>query len=253
MPPLLLIHGMWGRPSTFAQLAPELEAAGIASIAPALPFHDIPPGAPAPAELARMGLADYVAAIQSVAATLPEPPVLLGHSMGGLIAQLAAPAVGPRGLILLATAPSAQTLAPSLAQMRTLRRVTLRWGWWKAPTLPDADAARYGVFNGVSEAETAAGIAELTWDSGRVLAKIALPFLDSANSSRVAYDRLTMPALVLFGSQDRIATAATSRGTARRLRGRVDFEEWPDCGHWFFHDRIRPRLAERIARFLASL
>ncbi len=253
MPPLLLIHGMWGRPSTFTALRAELEAAGMVTNAPALPFHDLPPGAPAPAALAALGLADYVDALVPEVEALGRRPVILGHSLGGLLAQLVAARTGAAGLILLAPAPSAQTLRPSLAQLATLRRVTLGWGWWRRPTLIDAAAARDGVFNGVPEAETAAGIAELTWDSGRVLAEISAPFLDSAGSSRVAYHRLTMPALVIIGRRDRIATVATARATARRLAGPVDHEEWPDCGHWLFHDAIRPRLAQRVAAFLAGL
>jgi pimeloyl-ACP methyl ester carboxylesterase len=244
---------MWGRPSTFASLRPELEAAGLRTAAPALPFHDVPPGAPAPPALATLRLEHYVAALVAEVEALGTRPVLLGHSLGGLLAQLVAARTGAAGLILLAPAPSAQTLRPSLAQAMTLRRVTLGWGWWKKATLIDAAAARAGVFNGVPEAETAAALAELTWDSGPVLAQISAPFLDRHAGSRVDYARLTMPALVLFGLADRIATAATARATARRLAGRVDYEEWADCGHWFFHDAIRPRLAQRVAAFVAGL
>lgn len=253
MPPLLMIHGMWGRPETFARLRPELAAAGIASVAPALPCHDIPPGSPAPPALGRIRLEDYVTALAAEVAALGEAPVILGHSLGGLLAQLVAARTGAAGLILLAPAPSAQTLRPSLAQAATLRRVTLGWGWWRRPTLIDAEAARFGVFNGVPEAEAAEGVGLLTWDSGPVLAQLAFPFLDPQRGSRVAYERLCMPALVLFGARDRIATAATARETARRLTGRVDYLAWADCGHWFFHDAIRPRLAEAIGRFMAGL
>ncbi len=244
---------MWGRPSTFALLSAELEAAGLRAVAPALPFHDVPPGAPAPPALSRLRLADYVAALVAEVEALGSLPVILGHSLGGLLAQLVAARTGAAGLILLAPAPSAQTLRPSLAQAMTLGRVTLGWGWWKKATRIDAAAARAGVLNGVPDAEAEAALAELTWDSGPVLAQIAAPFLDRDAGSRVDYARLTMPALILFGMADRIATAATARATARRLPGPVDYEEWPDCGHWFFHDAIRPRLAARVAAFVASL
>lgn len=253
MPPLLLVHGMWSRPSAFGRLIPELEAAGIRTRAPALPYHDIPRGSPPPPELGTVRLADYVAAIEAEVRALAQPAVILGHSLGGLIAQLVAARTGAAGLILLATAPSASARAISLAQLMTLRRVTARWGWWKSPTLLDAASARAGVMNGVSEAETREAVADLTWDSGAVLAQLSAPFLDRTRGAAVDYARLTMPALVLFGMQDRIATEGTSRATARQLPGPVDYETWDDCGHWFFHDAIRARLAERIGRFIASL
>ena len=256
LPPILMIHGMWSRPSTFTQLRAELEPAGIRSAAVTLAHHDLPPAAPAPAALATTRLADYVAALERDAAALGEPPVILGHSMGGLLAQLLSVQVQPRGLILLSTAPSAQALALSAAALRTMWGVTGKWGWWREPTLLDEEHARFGVFNGVPEAEIRPALAELTWDSGPVLAQIAAPFLDSARGSKVDYARLTMPTLIITGLHDRIVPAATSRRTARNLTAagaRVDYEEWANVGHWLFHDAVRPRLAAAISRFMASL
>jgi pimeloyl-ACP methyl ester carboxylesterase len=256
LPPILMIHGMWSRPSTFAQLRAELEPAGIRSAAVTLPHHDVPPGAPAPAALAKLKLAAYVAALEREAADLGEPCVVLGHSMGGLLAQLLSVRIQPRGLILLSTAPSAQASSLSASALRTMWSVTGSWGWWNEATLLDEESARFGVYNGVPEPETRAALAELTWDSGPVLAQIAAPFLDSDKGSRVDYARLSLPALVLTGLDDRIVPPATSRKTARLLAqagARVDYEEWPGVGHWLFHDAVRPRLAAAIGRFMASL
>jgi pimeloyl-ACP methyl ester carboxylesterase len=256
MPPILMIHGMWSRPSTFTQLRAELEPLGLRSAAVTLPHHDVPPGAPAPAALATTRIADYVAALERDVADLGEPPVILGHSMGGLLAQLLSVRVQPKGLILLSTAPSAQASAFSAAAVRTMWNVTGKWGWWREPTLLDAEAARFGVYNGVPEAETRPALAELTWDSGPVLAQLAAPFLDHDKAAKVDYSRLTMPTLIITGLDDRIVPAATSRKTARHLTAagtRVDYEEWSNVGHWLFHDAVRPRVAAAISRFMVSL
>jgi pimeloyl-ACP methyl ester carboxylesterase len=256
MPPILMIHGMWSRPSTFTQLRAELEPAGIRSAAVTLPHHDLPLAAPAPAALATTRLADYVAALERDAAALGETPVVLGHSMGGLLAQLLSVRIQPRGLILLSTAPSAQASAMSASAARTMWGVTGKWGWWREPTLLDEEHARFGVYNGVPEAEIRPALAELTWDSGPVLAQIAAPFLDPDKGSKVDYSRLTMPTLMLAGLEDRIVPPATSRKTARQLTAagaRVDYEEWAGVGHWLFHDAVRPRVAAAISRFMASL
>lgn len=253
-PPILMVHGMWSRPSTFATLREELEAVGIRSAAVTLPHHDLPPGSPAPAALATVGLADYVTALDPAAQSFGEPPVILGHSLGGLLAQLLAVRVPARALILLATAPSAQATALSLPAVRTMMGVTGRWGWWRAPTLLDERSARDGVYNGVPEEETRASLAELTWDSGRVLRQVSAPWFDDA--ARVDYARLAIPALVIVGLEDRIVPPAVSRRTARLLAAtgaRIDYEEWPGVGHWLFHDAVRPRLAAAIARFMTAL
>lgn len=255
-PPLFLIHGMWSRPSAFRQLRAELAPAGIRSVAPSLPMHDIPPGSPAPSGIAALGIEEYVAALERDVADLGERPVILGHSMGGILAQKLAERVQPHGLILLATAPSSAANSLSLGALRTMAGITMRWGWWREPTLLSEPAARYGVLEGVPEEEARASVAELTWDSGRVLRQLAFPWADPAKAAKVDYARLTMPALVIVGDQDRTVPPATSRKTARLLASagaRVDYEEWPGVGHWLFHDAVRPRVASAIARFMASL
>jgi len=256
MPPLLMIHGMWSRPSAFTQLRAELEATGLRSAAVTLPHHDVPPGSPAPPQLGALKLGDYVAALEREVAELGESPVILGHSMGGILAQLVSVKVQPKGLILLATAPSAQANSMSLSSIRTMRRVTGKWGWWREPTLLDAESARSGVYNGVPEAEIRPALADLTWDSGPALAQLAAPWLDREKGSRVDYSRLTMPTLVITGLEDQTVSSAISRKTARLISAHsssVDYEEWPGVGHWLFHDAVRPRLAASISRFMASL
>lgn len=256
LPPILMIHGMWSRPSIFAALRGELEAVGVSSVAVTLPLHDAPPGSPAPAGIGNLGIGDYVDAVERAAQAIGEPPLLLGHSMGGLLAQKLAARIAHRGLILLATAPSRQAAAFTPAAARTLAGVTTRWGWWQEPTLIGADAARRGIFNGVPEVETRAALAELTFDSGRALRQIILPWGDADRPTQVHYARLGQPALLLVGRDDRIVPPAVSRNTARLLAAagaRVDYEEWPATGHWLFHDATRPRTAAAIARFAASL
>jgi pimeloyl-ACP methyl ester carboxylesterase len=256
MPPILMIHGMWSRPSTFTQLRAELEAAGVRSAAVTLPYHDVPPGSPAPAQLATLKLGDYVAALERDCEALGERPVILGHSMGGLLAQLLAVKVQPAGLILLSTAPSSRASTLDFASISTMMDVTGHWGWWNEATLLGEDAARKGVYNGVPEAEVRPALAELTWDSGPVLAQIATPWLDRAKGARVDYAKLAMPSLVVTGLEDRIVPPETSRKTARLLTAagsRVDFEAWHGVGHWLFHDAVRPRVAAAVGRFMASL
>jgi pimeloyl-ACP methyl ester carboxylesterase len=256
MPPILMIHGMWSRPSTFTTLRGELEAAGILSAAITLPYHDVAPGSTAPAALSKLKIADYVASIERAVAELGEPCVLLGHSMGGLLVQLAAVKTQPRGLILLSSAPSAKATSFNAVALRTMWGVTGRWGWWKDATELPEESARSGVFNHVPEAEIRPALAELTWDSGPVLAQIAAPWADGDKGAHVDYARLKMPTLVVTGNDDRIVPAETSRKTARLLSkagARVDFEEWANVGHWLFHDAVRPKLAASISRFMASL
>src|SRR5690349_14398222 len=81
--PIVFIHGAFGSGSDFATWVDFFGRAGFACHAPSLPGHD-PPDA---ATLRTLRIADYVASMQALAQNLPHTPILVGHSMGGLVAQ----------------------------------------------------------------------------------------------------------------------------------------------------------------------
>lgn len=251
-PPILLIHGMWSTPATFSRLRPALEAAGHATHAPALPWHDRPASLPPPPDLGHVSITSYVDYLVTEAAALGRPPVILGHSMGSLLAQLLAMKVPHAGLVLLSPAAAANAQAASIDPLRTMKNVVTKWGWWEKPTLFDEAGARWGCFNGVPEAVTAAETAALVWDSGRVLAEIALPPL-FGNVTRVDYPRLTQPALVVVGTQDRTTPAGIARATARQLPGQVDYHEIAGAPHWLFWGDLESQVGAMVMGWLATL
>jgi pimeloyl-ACP methyl ester carboxylesterase len=247
---------MWSTPATFDRLRPVLEAAGHATHAPVLPYHDRPASLPPPAELGRLSITAYVDFLVAEAGKLGQgeqgPPVILGHSMGGLLAQLVAARVPHAGIVLLSPAAAANAQAFSTDPLRTLKAVVTKWGWWESPTLCDEAGARWGIFNGVPPAETVNEIAALVWDSGRVLAEIALPPL-FGKVTWVEYDRLSQPALVVVGSDDRTTPPGIARATARQLKGRVDYHELPGVPHWLFWGEVEQRLAAMVVDWLNTL
>ena len=98
---LLAIHGVWVGALVWNQVGPYLASHGYETYAVWLRHHE--PGAD-PGQLEGLGLQDYADDVAAVARNL-SAPVLLGHSMGGLLAQLVATATEPSGLALLASAP----------------------------------------------------------------------------------------------------------------------------------------------------
>lgn len=251
-PPLFFIHGMWSTPHVWAWFADRYRGAGYSVEAPALPFHDIEPSSPPSAMLSTIGVQDYVDALLAAVRELPEPPVIVGHSMGGMLAQKVAEGSGAKGLVLLSPAPTAATQSLAVAPLRTVLGITTKRSWWRSPTRIDAERARWGLFNGVPPEIANDEIGKLVWDSGRVLFQISMPWADRSRATTVDYARLDMPALVVVGDCDRITPVATARATARALRGTTDYREIAGSGHWIFHDPVREKVAAEIDAFLSQ-
>jgi pimeloyl-ACP methyl ester carboxylesterase len=252
-PPLLFVHGMWSVPGVFARVRAALEADGWETLAPALPFHDRDPGLPPAEGLGRLGIEDYVTFLADIIRGMRVPPVIVGHSMGGMLAQCVAARVEHAGLVLLSTAGTAATPSLGLSPIKTMRGVVTRWGWWEDATRIEAEPALWGIYNGVPEAVAREELKALVWDSGRVLAEIMLPSLSKTRANTVDLAKLKAPALVIVGCEDRITLASTSRAVARKLGGPVDYQELPEVGHWLFWGDTEARVTGLMQDWLVRL
>ncbi|MBI1377395.1 MAG: alpha/beta fold hydrolase [Frankiales bacterium] len=102
-PPLLMVHGIAHGAWCFGEnWVPAAARAGWPAYALSLRGHAGSGGA---RHLRRTLMRDYVHDVMQTITELPEPPVLIGHSMGALIAQLVADRYPLRGLVLLTPAP----------------------------------------------------------------------------------------------------------------------------------------------------
>ncbi|HET9069291.1 MAG TPA: alpha/beta hydrolase [Amaricoccus sp.] len=107
-PPILFLHGAFGGPEVWTRfVAPWFAARGHEVAAPRL-------STPLSARPDR--LRDYVARAVAAADALGTPPVVIGHSLGGLVAQHVAARRRVAGLVLVAS-PGPAGLAPSLWQL----------------------------------------------------------------------------------------------------------------------------------------
>ncbi|HEX4636380.1 MAG TPA: alpha/beta fold hydrolase [Rhizomicrobium sp.] len=136
--PVLMIHGAFCGPWSLEGLQQKFEAAGYQVTAPWLRFHD---QTPPPAALGTTGLADYAADLEEEIKALGEPPILVGHSMGGLLALQLAGRMQVAALILLA--PSAPWGVPptTLFEIGAAQAMHLRPGYWNMVLEPSRDVA----------------------------------------------------------------------------------------------------------------
>src|SRR5258708_13316113 len=101
---------MWGTWDVWRHWRAFLEARGWPVLTPALHHHEAPP-LKAPPGLGTTGLDDYAGDLETLLRGLPEKPVIVGHSMGGLIAlKLCAHGLARAG-VLLTPAPASTVLA----------------------------------------------------------------------------------------------------------------------------------------------
>ena len=236
---LLLIHGAFSNPGHFAGWARLFGDAGFDCRVPALPDHD-------PEDTRRVAgctMETYLAHLRSEVEELPEPPVLIGHSMGGLLAQQLA-SVGPcAALVCVASAPPWMLTAQARALPHLLPLMPRILGG-RAFRPPDR-SLRALALHDLSEAERAALAPSFVHESGKAYRQMIL------GAARLPGRRFRGPVLCVSGGEDRIISRRTSKRIARRYRAQHVI--FPERGHWLIAESARDAVAGRILRWLAEL
>jgi pimeloyl-ACP methyl ester carboxylesterase len=253
-----MVHGAFCAGWAFDAFRKPFEAAGHSVVAPDLPGHGV--GLDGGAVVGQ-SMSDYAAALRRVIETQAEPPIVIGHSLGGLVAQMAATRSRVAGLILLA--PSAPWGVSGSTAEEAISAVSLYalGPYWALAIDPDYPAARRYLFDRLPRAARRAAFARLVPESGRALWETLNWWLDPFATTSVPLDAVRAPVLAMVGADDAIHPPATVRATARRIRGET--LEFPGMSHWLvgepgwedvagacldWIDGLETRRAERSAR-----
>ncbi|MGO4880429.1 MAG: alpha/beta hydrolase [Bryobacteraceae bacterium] len=148
MDTVIFVHGAWTTPRCWRYFAPLFAGAGYRTFTPAWPFKDRPVddqlAHPDP-RLAKVGIPEIVVHYRAIIRRQPTPPLLIGHSFGGLIVQLlldqgcgaagiAIGSVPPRGVCALGRSP-----VRAARKLWTLFGTPSRWRSILPPPERDAD------------------------------------------------------------------------------------------------------------------
>lgn len=229
---IFMIHGMFGGSWCWDPYRAFFEARGYTCLTPVLRHHGVAPGDPPHPALGTTSLLDYAADLEQEIRLLPEPPILMGHSMGGLIAQLLAGRELGSAAVLLAPAAPAGILAVRPSVLKSVQGDFLRWGFWKRPVKVTFASTCYSSLHLVPEEEQRAIYRRFVHESGRACFEIGLWPLDPRRASRVDETRVRIPVLVLCGTEDRITPASVARRIVLKYRRTAAYMEFPNHAHW---------------------
>ncbi len=168
-------------------------------------------------------MADNFEAALAARNQLSEPPIVIGHSMGGLLGQHVAANSSCAALVLLGSSPPGVLWAHPKALphlFALMPRIVAG-----QPLRPSDETLRAVVFNALSEAEAEEMAAVIVPDSGKAFRAQVF-----GTTPRVRRSAVRCPVLVLSGDQD----INGSPGIPRRLSKRyhATHRVIAGCDHW---------------------
>ncbi len=249
-PPVMMIHGGFCGSWAWDEFAARFRDAGYEVVTPALRFHDGIEPAPA---LATTSLIDYAADLEKQIAAMSSPPILVGHSMGGLLAQMLAARRTIGAAILLA--PTAPWGVPpsTLFEIGTAQSLMLRVGFWSAILEPNFDVAASHSLDRFPRDQRARIFEKFRPESGRATFEALHWGLDMRRASEVDVRKVTCPLLFITGSGDRISPPGTVERTAALYKDRALYEVVPGMSHWLIGEPGWEKVCDRTLAWLASI
>jgi len=226
--PVMMLHGMCCTGEMWANFRAFFEARGASvhtpTLRPELRTRERPPK-----ELANLAFSDYVddleAQAQGLMAETGERPAVIGHSMGGLLAQALAERGRVSAAVFISPSAPAGARTPSTSFFWAGMRIGRALGLAPSAIMPQAGMTDRMVFNVLPPEERPAALARMVHESGRAFADLGNYPIDES--------RIRVPVLTVAATQDRLVPAALVRVTGKKYaRVGGELREYGEHGHW---------------------
>jgi non-heme chloroperoxidase len=250
---IVLIHGASVGGWCLEGFARVLGERGWRCHVPDLRFHGDGPVAEPDPRLAHIGIGDFTDDMARVVAGLNETPIILGHSMGGLIAQQLAAQGLARALVLLSPVAPHGILPSTDAELQFATQLMAAGPFWTMALQPVFEIAEASSLNGLDPAARRPTFERFGPESGRALFELFFWMFDTHRATVVASEAVMCPVLVIAGSDDRIVSVPTGRRIAALYGDRVTFVEAHGHAHLLPMEPGWERLAEQTANWMAGL
>jgi pimeloyl-ACP methyl ester carboxylesterase len=230
----VFIHGEWLTPASWELFKSRYTACAFDCLAPPWPFIDNSIGAgrqtPHPG-LAGLSVARIVNHYDELIRKLPAPPLLVGHSFGGLVVQvLLDRGLGAAGVAINAVPPGG--VLPGVIALRSALPFLLTWnGWNRIQTMTLGQFSRNFAQSLSPDEQRTVFRRHVVPTAGRILYQAAFGIgtrIDFANDSRA-------PLLLVAGEKDRIVQSSMVASNYRKyLRSATEtaYKSFTGRTHW---------------------
>ena len=257
---VVFVHGGWVTPACWEPFVSFFETHGYRCLAPGWPGKERSVEAirADPSPLAGLGIAEIVDHYERIVRALDEPPILIGHSFGGLFVQLLLDrGLGAVGIAIDSAAPKGVFALEPTTLLSLGRILLIPFGWRKVVRWSYREYQFAFVHTMEADAQRAIWDSQIVPDSGRPFFEAGFSFLDPDSPARVDFgnpDRA--PLLFISGDADRAMPPAVVRRMFRAHQAspaRTDFRSFPGRTHWLIAQPGWEEVARACIDWIGSL
>lgn len=247
---ILMIHGMWVGSWCWDKFRRFFEQQGYHTIAPDLPYHGCCIRTPDP-QLSTASMNDYLDFLINEINQLDEHPIVIGHSLGGLLAQmLAAQNLVEKTVLLTPAAPAGIfTLRPSV--LKIFAPIMLMPQFWQKSIPATFDLAKYAILNHIHDERQARAIFDkIGFESGRVLFEVGFWAMDMNRTTCINAQDIQSPMLIISAGDDHIMPASVVFDTWHKYKHCAEYRLLHNHAHWIIEEDGWESVAQDILTWI---
>ncbi|AQA04243.1 alpha/beta hydrolase [Mycobacterium sp. MS1601] len=256
--PVVFVHGLWLLDSSWDRWATYFHTAGYAPVTPGWPDdpETIEAARQDPSVFAGKGIGDVAAYQAAVIDRLDRKPAVVGHSFGGLLAQILAGRGLSSATVAIDPAPTRGVLPLPATALKAAAPVLLNPANRHRAVALTFEQFRFGFANAVSEEEAHQLYQQYhVPGSGIPVFEAALANLDPRSEAKAdATNPDRGPMLIVSGEQDHQVPWAIAKATYKRQAknpGVTEIVEIPGRGHSLTIDHGWESVAEVAVEFIS--
>ncbi len=249
---IVMIHGMWAGGWYWKNYENFFTAKGYQCLTPTLRYHEAQPDDPPHPDLATTSILDYVSDLKKIAQNLKNTPIVIGHSMGALLAQILATQVNCKALVLIAPAAPRGISSLKFSVIKTFWSCFNQWAFWKKPIRPTLQEIAYGAFQLMPYEEQKRMHDQFIFESGKAAAEIGFAMFDKNKASHVDEVRISCPVLICAGAQDRIIPLSAAKKIHKKYSRVATLKVYEDHAHWLLGETGWETVAQDIDDWLRN-
>lgn len=248
---IVFIHGLFVNNTSWSEWKAYFEAQGYTCYTPANPHHEGNPAdlrANIDPELNTVGFEDVVMNIADFIDTLPEKPIIIGHSLAGLVVQKLIEMDKAVAGVSIDGAPPKNVLAP----FQTIKTVFPVVNFFRfSPFMGSKEWYHYAFFNNLTRAESDKEFEKIAVPESRTIARDTL----LKSFAKIDHKKPHNPLLFIGGEKDNIFPASFTKRIAGAYKDKssiTDFKSFANRSHYICGEKGWQEVANYILTWLAK-
>ena len=249
---VVFIHGMFMTPLCWEGWTSYFQAKGYTTLAPAWPGREAPietlrKNHPDP-KLGQLNLTAVIERLASTIKKLDEKPIVIGHSMGGLVAQI----LVHRGLaaagVAVDSAPPAGVFTTKWSFLKSNWPMISPFASKHEPRNMSFEDFQYAFVNTLPQAEQRTAYDRYVVPESRLVPQESL-----GGIAKIDFKKPHAPLLLIAGSDDNIVPASLNKTNYEKYSGSssiTNFKEFPGRIHFIIGQKNWEEVADYVLSWL---